>query len=263
MILNVNILRNHKVLSKGREQAAELLESVLKVFDIPQPSYSYKEKKDTALTEAISVLSASSNKKQAKNIKTVYDTKNKFYLCEVSARIPTPLYQIKLLREQRQKQKLLLKQNHNNGVNGKANSSSGTNNGIQQLSPINGSAIGNTSSKSTMIQTKVGQHVTVPITFPTPTKSKKGELYNIYGAGESDTRNSARNLAALEVIYQMEQILNVPRGELPNHIQKNAEQLLQLTEAHHTIPYDEAIPGITWHNIPTDRSEERRVGKEC
>ena len=46
MILNLKILKYHKILSKGREQAAELLASVSKIFDIPQPSYSYVEKKD-------------------------------------------------------------------------------------------------------------------------------------------------------------------------------------------------------------------------
>ena len=79
---------------------------------------------------------------------------------------------------------------------------------------------------------------------------------NIFGAGECDTKSAARNLAALEVIYQMEQILNVPRGELQSHMNLHAEKLLQITdrELHHNFPYHEEIPGVSWQNIPTDAS---------
>ena len=268
MILNLKILKNHKILSKGREQAAELLASVSKIFDIPQPSYSYVEKKDISVpappTQVIPVPAPSSGKKNknTKKAKVVDDSKNKFFVCEVSARIPTPIYELKLLREKKQHQKNLLKiitsstpkQNQEQTINGQTNHVSNNTNGIHELLPINGSTLENTTNKSTMIQTKIGEHVPVPITFSEPTKAKKGDLYHIYGAGESDTKNSARNLAALEVIYQVEQMLNIPRGGLPDHLQMNSEKLQQLADTHHSIPYNEAIPGITWQNIPIDSS---------
>jgi hypothetical protein len=250
MILNGTILRNHhKSLGKGREKAAELLTSVLNIFDLPQPSYSYKDLSPSAEVLGPDV-SGNNQKSYIKKAKIKGQLSKKYFLCEVAARIPTPIYQLKIMREKKQQQKLLLKQNQTNAINGNTNHSSSAN-GIQEIiQPINGS----TTSNSTIIQTKVGEHITVPITFPSPKPAKKGELYDIFGAGESDTRNSARNLAALEVIYQMEQILNVPRGELLDHLRKNADKLLRLSEAHHTIPYNEPLPGITWQNIPPDKS---------
>lgn len=251
MILNVNILRNYKVLGKGREQAAELLASVVKIFDLPPPNYCYKETIDAS----------SPTSQPAKKEKPVDNLNNKIFLCEAFARIPTPLYQLKLLREQKRQQKHSLKQQQKLLIGQLPNIASNSSNGMQQPLPINGSSLENTLNNSTMIQINVGEHVSVPITFPTPTQSKKGDMYNIYGLGESSIRTTARNLAALEVIYQMEQILNVPRGELTDHLRKNAEKLLQITEVHQAIPHREAIPGITWKNIPTDSSFAAFHGK--
>lgn len=262
MILNANILRNSKVLSKGREQAADLLATVAKTFGFQQPNYTYKERQDFGVVAPNKELpEPSSSTTKGKRTKKTMGVDNtvpkKLYICEVSAPIPTPIYELKLIRERGQERKKLLNgqttsssspiQQHM--INGKTNESNSIRiNGIQHLLPTNGS----TSNKSTLMQTKVGEYVEVPITFLEPKMSKKG--VNIFGAGECDTRNAARNLAALEVIYQMEQILNIPRGELQNHMEKNEEKLLQITESHHNIPYDEEIPGITWQNIPTDLS---------
>ena len=263
MILNLKILRNNKVLGKGREQAADLLATVVKTFGLTQPNYTYKETPldvGSVLVAPNQKLSSSSSTKGNKTKKTngVIDNNNtpqRSFLCEVSAPIPTPIYELKLIRERGQQRKKSLNgqlpQKH--AANGKANGSNNMSingNGIHQLLPINGSTSNN--NKSTLIQTRMGEHVEVPITFPEPKMSKTG--VKIYGVGECDSRKAAKNIAALEVIYQVEQMLNIPRGGLQEHIQMNAEKLLQLSESHHNLPYDEEIPGITWHNIPTDSS---------
>ena len=232
MILNVNILKSNKLLDKGRGQAVELLADLSKRFNLPLPRYAYKEK-------PLPVTAKSTKKGKGGD----NNNSKKFFVCEASAPIPSPIYQQKLVREKRQQKQGLQSQHHavNDRTRHDANSNSGEH-ATPQGRPLN-------------LKSKTGEQFIVPLTFPIPTHSEKNGGYtNIFGAGECDSRNAARNLAALEVVYQMEQIFNVPRGELPSHLRNNSDKLIDITELYHDIPYHEEIPGITWHNIPIDSS---------
>jgi hypothetical protein len=262
MILNVNMIRNNKILSKGRDHATDLLMKFTKTLGLPFPNYAYKvhEEKNvvTVNTNTKTNLKKTTKTPTSSSPITPIVVGKQSFICQVSTTIPTPLYQQKLIRDQKRQQRLSLKEQQQqqqqqqqsdsttNIING--HGINGSNKSNQKKKGVNGNSSNGTNTTSAISLDQILPKPTIQ-----PSMTKKGETL-LYGSGESDVRTTARNLAALEVIYQIENILNVERGQLNDHLLYNADQIRQITESHHLIPYDESIPGMSWQNIPTDTS---------
>jgi Helicase associated domain (HA2) len=90
-------------------------------------------------------------------------------------------------------------------------------------------------------------------TYPPPSLTEKRKAY-IHGIGHCTSRRRAQYMAAHEALLQIEQMLCIPQDEMLTYLQDRRQSFALMTNEYHFIPYDRAIPGITWRNIPNETS---------
>lgn len=76
--------------------------------------------------------------------------------------------------------------------------------------------------------------------------------HTVIGQGRCRQKPFSKTLAALEVVHQLEQGLNVKRGQLQSKLDEFLEQEAAKLSTIERIPVDKALPNISWNNLPLD-----------
>lgn len=76
----------------------------------------------------------------------------------------------------------------------------------------------------------------------------------IIGSGRCRQKPFSKSLAALEVVHQLEEGLGVKRGELQSKLDEYLEREKEKQSDIEKIPADQALPNISWTNLPLDGS---------